>query len=106
MSDQLANGRRFRVLNIVDDYTRECKGQIVDFSISGLRLSLFLGGCSPLPQEIVLDNGPELTIKAMFLWSVQAGVRPRFIDPGKAIQNALVESFNARFRDTCRSTDD
>ena len=101
MSDQLANGRRFRVLNIVDDYTRECKGQIVDFSISGLRLSLFLGGCSPLPQEIVLDNGPELTSKAMFLWSEQAGVRLRFIDPGKPIQNAFVESFNARFRDTC-----
>jgi len=101
MSDQLANGRRFRVLNIVDDYTRKCKGQIVDFSISGLRLSLFLGGCSPLPQEIVLDNGPELTSKAMFLWSEQAGVRLRFIDLGKPIQNAFVESFNARFRDTC-----
>ena len=84
MSDQLANGRRFRVLNIVDDYTRECKGQIVDFSISG-----------------VVDNGPELTSKAMFLWSERAGVRLQFIDPGKLIQNAFVESFNARFRDTC-----
>ena len=101
MSDQLANGRRFRVLNIVDDFTRECKGQIVDFSISGLRLSLFLEGCSGLPQEIVLDNGPEMISKAMFLWSEQAGVRLRFIDPGKPMQNAFVESFNARFRDTC-----
>ena len=106
-SDQLANGRRFRVLNIVADYPREGKGQIVDFSISGLRLSLLLGGCgeriqdrvlrtdslgSPLPQEIVLDNGPELTSEARFLWSEQAGVRSRFIDPGKPIQNALVES--------------
>ena len=114
MSDQLADGRRFRVLNIVDDYRREGKGQIVDFPISGLRLSLFLGGCveriqdrvlrtdslgSPLPQEIVLDNGPELSSKAMFLWSEQAGVRLRFIDPGKPIQNAYVESFNARFRE-------
>ena len=101
MSDQLANGRRFRVLNIVDDYTRECKGQIVDFSISGLRVSLFLDSCSPLPEEIVVDNGPELTSKAMFLWSERTGVQLRFIDPDKPIQNALVESFNARFRDTC-----
>ena len=70
-------------------YTRECKGQIVDFSISGLRLSLFLGGGSPLPQEIVLDNGPEMTSKAMFLFSEQAGVRLRFIDPGKPMQMPL-----------------
>ena len=97
ISDQLANGRRFRVLNIVDDYSRECKGQIVDFSISGLRLSLFLESCSPLPEEIMVDNGP----KAMFLWSEKAGVRLRFIDPGKPIQKAFVESFNGRFRDTC-----
>ena len=101
MSDQLANGRRFRVLNIVDHYTRECKGQIVDFSISGLRLSLFLDSCSLLPEEIVVDNGPELTSKALFFWSEKTGVRLRFIDPGKPIQNAFVESFNARFRDTC-----
>lgn len=101
MSDQLANGRRFRVLNIVDDYTRECKGQIVDFSISGLRLSRFLESCCPLPEEIVVDNGPELTSKAMFLWAEKTGVQLRFIDPGKPIQNAFVESFNARFRDTC-----
>ena len=101
ISDQLANGRRFRVLNIVDDYTRECKGQIVDFSISGLRLSCFLENCCSLPEEIVLDNGPELTSKAMFLWAEKASVRLRFIDPGKPLQNAFVESFNARFRDTC-----
>ena len=98
------------MLTIVADYTGEGKGQIVDFSISGLGLS-FLGGCveriqdrvlrtdslgSPLPQELVLDNGLELTSKARFLWSEQAGGR-LLIDPGKP---ALVESFNARFRDT------
>ena len=51
ISDQLANGRRFRVLNIVDDYSRECKGQIVDFSISGLRLSLFLESALPCQRR-------------------------------------------------------
>jgi len=101
MSDQLANGRRFRVLNIVDDLTRVCPGQIVDFSISGARLARFLDELNPLPDEIVLDNGPELTSKAMFLWSQRTGVKLSFIQPGKPIQNAFVESFNGRFRDTC-----
>ncbi len=67
VSDQLANGRRFRVLNIVDDYSRRCVGQLVDTSISGERLSRFLDELNltqPLPQTIVLDNGPELTSKA------------------------------------------
>lgn len=101
MSDQLSGGRRFRILNVVDDYTRECKGQIVDFSISGLRLARFLDELAEFPGEIVMDNGPELTSKALFLWSEQTGVRLRFIDPGKPIQNAFVESFNGRFRDSC-----
>ena len=101
VSDQLADGRRFRVLNIVDDYSRECPGQIVDFSISGDRLARFLQTLDRLPREIVMDNGPELTSKAMFLWAEAAKVKLRFIDPGKPIQNAFVESFNGRFRDTC-----
>jgi len=102
VSDQLANGRRFRVLNIVDDFSRICPGQIVDFSISGVRLARFLDElATPLLREIVMDNGPELTSKAMFLWSQRTGVALRFIQPGKPIQNAFVESFNGRFRDTC-----
>lgn len=100
VSDQLANGRRFRVLNIVDNFSRVCPGQIVDFSISGARLARFLDDLA-LPREIVMDNGPELTSKAMFLWSQRTGVTLRFIQPGKPIQNAFVESFNGRFRDTC-----
>lgn len=63
MSDQLADSRRFRILNLVDEYTRECKGQIVDFSISGGRLARFLDNCVQLPDEIVVDNGPEFTSK-------------------------------------------
>ena len=104
VSDQLANGRRFRVLNIIDDYSRLCPGQIVDFSISGTRLARFLSDLAKrtkLPSEIVLDNGPELTSKAMFLWSRESGVALNFIQPGKPVQNAFVESFNGKFRDTC-----
>ena len=72
MSDQLADHRRFRVLNTVDDHSRYCPGQIVGLSISGERLTRFLdelGDATGLPEEIVLDNGPELTSKAMFEWS-------------------------------------
>jgi putative transposase len=67
MFDQLANGRRFRILNVVDDYTRECVLQIVDFSISGQRLARELDRLvRPLPKTIVCDKGPEFTCKAMF----------------------------------------
>lgn len=104
VSDQLANGRRFRVLNIVDDYSRECVSQIVDFSISGHRLARHLAELNNtcgLPKTVVCDNGSELTSKAMFLWSKAFGVRLHFIQPGKPTQNAFVESFNGKFRDSC-----
>ena len=102
MSDQLANGRRFRILNVVDDYTRECVLQIVDFSISGERLARELGRLARrLPKTIVCDNGPELTCKAMFFWAKRTGVKLHFIQPGKPTQNAFVESFNGKLRDYC-----
>ena len=104
ISDQLADYRRFRVLNIVDDHSRFCPGQIVDVSIPGVRIARFLDDLAlrvGLPEEIVLDNGPEGTSRAMFDWSERTGVRLRFIEPGKPVQNAFVESFNGRFRDEC-----
>ena len=104
MSDQLADYRRFRILNIVDDHSRFCPGQIVDLSISGARLARYLddlAGLHGLPEEIVLDNGPEGTSRAMFEWSERTGVRLRFIEPGKPVQNAFVESLNGKLRDEC-----
>nr|WP_242500632.1 IS3 family transposase [Tropicimonas sp. IMCC6043] len=104
VSDQLADCRRFRVLNIVDDCSRICPGQIVDISISGVRITRFLDELAlrtGLPEEIVLDNGPEGTSKAMFDWSERTEVRLRFIEPGKPVQNAFVESLNGKLRDEC-----
>lgn len=104
VSDSLCSRRRFRVLNIVDDHTRESPGQLVDLSISGervVRLLDPLASLHGLPDEIVLDNGPEFTCKAMFLWSLRTGVRLQFIHPGKPMQNGYVESFNGQFRDEC-----
>ena len=102
VSDQLANGRRFRVLNIVDDFSREYVLEIADFSISGERLVRELDQLSrTLPNMIVCDNGPEFTSKAMYFWSKRTGVQLHFIQPGKPTQNAFVESFNGKFREYC-----
>ncbi len=104
VSDQLADCRRFRVLNIVDDQSRFCPGHIVDVSVSGVRVARYLDDLAllhGLPEEFVLDNGPEGTSRAMFDWSERTGVRLRFIQPGKPVQNAFVESLNGKLRDEC-----
>ena len=104
MSDSLATGRGFRTLNIVDDYTRECLAIEVDMSLPGERVTRVLdrlveGGRKP--EVIVLDNGPEFAGRLLDTWAVRNKVQLRFIDPGKPIQNAYIESFNARLRDEC-----
>ncbi len=104
VSDQLSDGRRFRVLNVVDDYTRECVGQFIDTSISGLAVARFLDSLIEQrgqPTSIVCDNGPEFTSKAMFFWAKEKDIKLSFIQPGKPTQNAFVESFNGKFRAAC-----
>ena len=104
VSDQLSNGRRFRTLNIVDDYWREMVGQLVDFSITGAQVARFLdqlGDTRTLPGKIVCDKGTEFTSKAMFFWQKQTGVELGFIQPGKPTQNTFVESLNGKFRNEC-----
>jgi len=100
--DQFANGRRFRVLNIVDDATKECLGAIPDTSISGRRVARELTAIVARrgrPGSIVSDNGTEFTCNAMLAWCKDTGIDWHFIAPGKPIQNAFVESFNGRMRD-------
>jgi len=102
VADQLVYGRRFRVLNVIDDYTRECVLQIVDTNISGKRVARALSASGrKLPKMIVCDNGPEFTSKALYEWSVKAKVELHFIRPGKPTENAFVESFNGKFRENC-----
>jgi putative transposase len=103
-SDALWTGRRFRCLCLVDDATRESPALLTDVSIAGERVVRLLDELAcrhGLPEEIVMDNGPEFTGRALFAWSARTGVRLRFIQPGKPIQNAFVESFIGRFRDEC-----
>ncbi len=102
MSDQVATGRRLGILNVVDEYSRECLGQLGDVSISGVQVSRLLEhlvGERGWPPTIVVDNGPEFTSKALFLWVQCTGVQLRFIHPGKPTQHAVVESFHCTVRD-------
>jgi putative transposase len=102
VSDQLANGRRYRVLNVVDDFSREYVFKIVDFSISGHRIAReFNRIARQLPKVIVCDNGAEFTSKAMYFLTKEAGVKLHFIQPGKPTQNAFIESFNGKMRAYC-----
>ena len=104
VADQLANGRRFRVLNVVDDFSRELIGQLVSVSINGNMVSRFLDQLMETrkrPKSIVCDNGTEFTSKAMFNWSRDSKVKLAFIQPGKPTQNAFVESLNGKFRNEC-----
>jgi putative transposase len=104
VSDSLTNSRRYRTLNVIDEFTRECLGIEVDFSLSGKRVARFLDRLiwtHGKPERLVLDNGPELTSNAMLSWSTDQNVFLDFIHPGKPMENAFCESFNGKFRDEC-----
>ena len=102
LSDQLSDCRRFRILAVVDDFTRECLALVADTSISGLRVGRELDAIivrRGKPVSIVSDNGTELTSTAILRWSQDAQVDWHYIAPGKPTQNAFIESFNGRLRD-------
>ena len=104
VSDGLANGRRIRVLTIIDVYTREALKIVVDTSIGGPRVTRELDGLHyqrGLPATIVTDNGPEFVSNALDEWAFNRGVKIHFITPGKPIENAFIESFNGRLREEC-----
>jgi putative transposase len=100
--DQLAQGRRFRILNVVDDVTRECLAAIPDTSISGKRVArelTMLISARGKPQMIVSDNGTEFTSNAILGWAKGHRVEWHYIAPGRPMQNGYIESFNGRMRD-------
>lgn len=104
VSDCVSTGKVIRMLTIVDDCTRECPAIEVDTSLGGLRVRRVLDRIASergLPEAMVVDNGPEFRGRALAAWSEERGVRLEFIQPGKPVQNAYVESFNGRLRDEC-----
>jgi putative transposase len=102
--DTLRDGRVFRAFTLVDDFTRECPVIEVDTSLTGARVVRVLNRLADtrgLPTTLVCDNGPEFRGHVLDQWAYTHGVALHFIEPGKPVQNAYVESFNGRFRDEC-----
>jgi putative transposase len=100
--DQLACGRRFRILNVIDDVTKECLAAVADTSISGKRVARELTALLARrgrPAMIVSDHGTEFTSNAMLGWTSEHRIAWHFIAPGKPMQNGICESFNGRMRD-------
>jgi len=104
LHDALHNGRKFRALPIIDTFTKECFWIEVDTSIGGKRVAQVLTRISALhglPEQIVVDNGPEFIGNALDAWAYERGIKLQFIRPGKPVDNCYMESFNGRFRDEC-----
>jgi putative transposase len=104
VSDHVVDGRRFRVLTVVDTFSRRSPGVLIEPSISGERVARFLdevAAAHGYPKAISVDNGPEFVSNALDRWAHQRGVELHFIAPGKPTQNAFIESFNGRLRSEC-----
>jgi putative transposase len=104
MSAKLVDGRWFRVLTVIDQFTRECLALVADNGLSGHKVALALSQVVAergRPESITVDNGSEFASKAMDAWSYQYGVHLEFIRSGKPIDNGYIESFNGRLRDEC-----
>lgn len=105
VGDTLSSGRAFRSFTLVDDFTRECPGIEVDHSLPGERVIRALDQIAEergaYPGALVCDNGPEFAGQTVDLWAHKNGVSLFFIEPGKPVQNAYIESFNGKLRDEC-----
>ncbi len=104
VSDAFTDCRRFRILAVVDDFTRECLALVPDTSLSGARVARELDdiiAARGKPSTIVSDNGTEFTSTAILRWYEERRIAWHYIAPGKPQQNAFVESFNGRLRDEC-----
>jgi putative transposase len=102
MIDRTADGRAFKILNIIDEYTRECLAILVARKIRNqdvidLLFDLFI--FRGIPEHIRSDNGPEFTARAIRRWLNKLGVKTLFIEPGSPWENGYIESFNGKLRD-------
>jgi putative transposase len=105
VSDKLTDGRSYRILTVIDQFTRECVALEADRSLHGRQVVAALTGAiterGKVPQSITLDNGSEFTGRALEAWALQHGVQLCFIRPGRPVENGFIESFNGRLRDEC-----
>ena len=104
MSERVADGRWFRILTVVDQFTRECLCLMADQSLTGEKVAQAL---EPVvmqrgaPRAITVDNGSEFASRVMDAWAYRHGIQLDFIRPGKPVENGFIESFNGRLRDEC-----
>ena len=102
MSDVLSSGRRYRILNVADVLSREALASEVDTSLPAVRVIQALEEIAlerGYPSRITIDNGPEFRSQALDAWAYEHSVYLDFIQPGKPVQNAVIESYNGRMRD-------
>ena len=103
ISARLTTGRRFRILTVVDQFTRECVALVADVSMNGSKVASALNKArrerNTLPESITVDNGSEFSSKCLDVWAVENGVTLAFIRPGRPVENGFIESFNGRLRD-------
>lgn len=107
VSDTTSDGRRFRILTLIDTFTQRAPGVVIERSISGPRVVRFLDEVATklgYPKSITVDNGPEFISKALDQWAHAHGVTLHFSRPGKPVDNAFIESFNGRLREECLNT--
>ncbi len=105
VSDRLADGRLFRMLTVVDQFTRECVALTADGSMTGMKVVQALEGAKQergsLPESITVDNGSEFCSRVLEAWVMTHEVQLCFIRPGRPVENGFIESFNGRLRDEC-----
>jgi len=104
VQDSLLDGRKFRILTVVDVFTRECVAVHADSSLTGRKVAAALdiaGAERGYPKQITVDNGTEFYSKAMDAWAYHREVKLDFIRPGRPMENGYIESFNGRLRDEC-----
>jgi putative transposase len=105
VSDKLADGRSFRILTVVDQFTRECVTLQADRSMTGMKVAQALERAKQergsLPESITVDNGSEFSSRALEAWAMSQEVQLCFIRPGHPVENGFIESFNGRLRDEC-----
>lgn len=108
VADRLVDGRRFRILTMVDLHTRECLALEAGFSLSGWHVTQVLEQVIAergTPRMITVDNGSEFVSKEMDAWADRRAVRLDFIRPGKPVENCFIESFNGKLRDECLNSE-
>jgi putative transposase len=104
MSARVVDGRWFRILTVVDQFTRECLCLVADQSLSGEKVAQALAPVvlqRGAPRAITVDNGSEFTSRIMDAWAYQHGIQLDFIRPGKPVEHGFIENFNGRLRDEC-----